>query len=108
MVTIAHPALKIRADRKFVIGLIEAEYGVTFELISGDTKPSEIVEARQMYCYLCRILTPLSLHQIGRSINRHHSTVLTSVRTVYNRIQNKDALVYPRFISIINKLRDEI
>ena len=52
--------------------------------MTGRTRFGYIVEARRMYCYLARVLTPKSLKSIGKKISRDHATVLHACKTVDN------------------------
>jgi len=46
----------------------------------------DIVEARQIYCFISRVETGLSLAVIGKVINRDHATVLHSMRSILGLI----------------------
>jgi chromosomal replication initiator protein len=50
--------------------------------LSGSGRNPRIVQARHIAIYLCRQLTDASLSQLGRSFERDHSTVLSSIRRV--------------------------
>jgi chromosomal replication initiator protein len=41
-----------------------------------------VVIPRQVAMFLCKQLTPASLPDIGRAFNKHHSTVIHSIRKV--------------------------
>lgn len=43
---------------------------------------------RNVYVYLCRQLTDLTVEEIGRSLNRNHSTVLYASEVIAHRIKN--------------------
>lgn len=57
-------------------------YGLDTDALCGLSHHKSIVFARQVAMYLCRTLTSLSLKDIGKSFNRDHTTVLTSIRKI--------------------------
>ena len=57
------------------------------EYITIETRKRHIVELRQIFQWLCRNKTTLSLHKIGQITGgRDHSTVINSCRVVDNLI----------------------
>lgn len=62
--------------------------GVSIPDIFSKSRKSEIVEARQLYCYLIR--KHLSLHKIGKIININHATVVHSVNVINKLIEVND------------------
>lgn len=50
--------------------------------ISRTTRKRQYVEARSIYFKLCRDFTQLSLEQIGKTVNRDHSSVLHGIRSI--------------------------
>jgi len=69
-------------------------YGVTQNEICSVLRKKEVRWPRQVYGFLCCEYTNNPLHKIGDSINRDHSTILHSKRTVLNEIEfNSDVRV---------------
>lgn len=61
--------------------------------IKSVIRSRELVLARQIYCYVASLTGRYSLSKIATLIgNRHHSTVLVSIRKVKNNISVKDPL----------------
>ena len=53
------------------------------------TRKREIVIARQLFCYITIKYFSYTLVQVGRFLNRHHSTVIHSVNAYTDYLQMK-------------------
>ena len=62
-------------------------YGIEEEDIRGQRRGKNIAMARHVSIYLIRSLTNLSLEDIGKHFDKHHSTVLASIRKVEDLIK---------------------
>jgi hypothetical protein len=52
-------------------------YGIERGHLTGPRRVTELVRARQMFCYVCRMIEPQqSWPRIGRHISRDHTTAL--------------------------------
>lgn len=58
--------------------------------IRENTRKREVVEARAFYYELARKLTNYSLDKIGNSLDKHHSTVLYSLKNVVMYLNKED------------------
>ena len=65
-------------------------YAVNDDEIIGRSRLGHIVEARRMFCYLSRMLTPKSLKVIGKKIDRDHATVLHQFNNVAGYVHISD------------------
>ncbi len=65
-----------------IISQVCKYYSVDENTLRGTLKTKGVTEARQMAVYLIRQLTNLSLPDIGKELNRDHSTILHSIRKV--------------------------
>ncbi|HTV01099.1 MAG TPA: chromosomal replication initiator protein DnaA, partial [Luteitalea sp.] len=65
-------------------------YGVRPSELKAASNSRNIVMPRQVAMYLCKTLTSASLPDIGRAFNKHHSTVIHSIRKVEDE-RRKDA-----------------
>ena len=79
-------------EKKITADLIIAETARYFQLSSDDLKGQSrtraTVQARQISQYLMRIMTPLSLKEVGEAFGgRDHTTVLNGVRNVENDVK---------------------
>jgi chromosomal replication initiation ATPase DnaA len=54
--------------------------GIAAADIYGKSRMADIVRARQMVMYIARHNTKMSMQQIGKALNRDHSTVSHGVR----------------------------
>lgn len=78
-------------------------YGVTLEEVRSRTRRESVVFARQAYCYKAFWDTCQSTNNIGELINRDHSTVSHSIKTVKNYLE----VDYRRFTDIYNMLLND-
>ena len=60
---------------------------------------------RNIYVYLCRLLTDLTVEEIGRSLNRNHSTILYASEVIEHKIK-MDKKVKHQVDFLSQKLRD--
>lgn len=62
-------------------------YSMEPAAITGSSRVKEIVQARQVSIYLIRSITSLSLPEIGKVFNQHHTTVMHSLEKVEKRMK---------------------
>jgi chromosomal replication initiator protein len=70
-------ALKRRSDR--IIDWCASIFGVSRDAITGPARNAVVVRARDMAIYQMAAHTTMSASEIGRRVNRDHSTVLYSI-----------------------------
>lgn len=70
-----------------ILKVVCSFFEVTIEDLKSKRRIPEFVIARRFYCYLAREKTKASLHQIGKKINRDHSTVLYSCNVVSDELR---------------------
>jgi chromosomal replication initiator protein len=91
-------------DRAITIEIIQKSVSDYYNLKLADLKSrnnsKSVAMPRQVAMYLCKLLTPASLPEIGRSFGgKHHSTVIHSIRKIEGlRQKNGD------FNTVINNL----
>ena len=90
----------IPGDLDIILGTICRASGISRAAIISNSRKTEIVAARQAYCYYARKYTKKSFDRIGRDINRDHATVLHSVRTVNDLLDAKDSMM----LDLVNKV----
>ena len=66
-------------------------YSVDESVLRGTLKNKGTAEARQVAIYLIRKLTNLSTPDIGKELNKDHSTVLYSIKKVEQALASSDA-----------------
>lgn len=79
-----------RSDRgplDYILTAIEMSTNITIVQVKGKTRKRAVSEARHCFCFLAQKYTMLPLEVIGEHINRHHSTVIHSIRTAEALIQ---------------------
>ena len=85
-----------------IINVVAEHFGVSIEDIVSKKRNKEIALPRQVYMYLCRELTDVSLDSIGSNVGgRDHTTVMHGVDKIKEDINNNEEL--RNKISIIRK-----
>ncbi|MEN8258794.1 MAG: chromosomal replication initiator protein DnaA [Thermodesulfobacteriota bacterium] len=74
--------ISVEMIRDFIAG----QYKVTINDLQSKSRKRTIAFPRQVCMYLARRHTELPLSDIGRAVNRDHSTVVHAVRTITNKI----------------------
>ncbi len=97
--------------RKEIISIVCDAYDTTIKEVRSKTRRGDVVEARQMICYLLRMLRETTYVGIAAFINRDHSTAYVSVDVIRDRIDNGQLLVRDNeklnmLIDLANKLDD--
>ena len=80
-------------EKKITAELIITETARYFQLspddLKGQSRTRVMVQARQIAMYLMRMMTPLSLKEVGEAFGgRDHTTVLNGVRNVENDVKS--------------------
>ncbi len=65
---------------------------LTSKELRGRQRARHIVRARQVACFLMSRLSTRSLMEIGRFINRDHTTVMHAIQTVRKKLDEGDEL----------------
>jgi chromosomal replication initiation ATPase DnaA len=86
--------LKIIITRQFEISVSDLE---------GPRRFKNFVFARKLFCYLAVKYTQVSTVKIGKSIKKHHSTVLYSVEEVLKELGKFEAFLEPLEVEINEK-----
>ena len=84
-----------------IVHFVANFYGVTDEDILGRSHSHECALPRQIAMYLCRRDLNLPFQKIGRIFTRDHSTVMTSVKAIQQKIDAQD----PDISEILMKFR---
>ncbi len=74
-----------------VITYVSQKYNIPFEDIVGKRKTDAIASARQIAVFLLRELTEMSHANVGKVFNRDHSTVVSSVNKIKERMNDDPA-----------------
>jgi len=82
-----------------ILDIVSNHLKISIDEMKGRTRQRAVVEAKQVFCYLCRNLLPLSFKQIGNILNIDHATVLHSVKAIEDRM-----FIYPREKTSIENL----
>ncbi len=67
-------------------------YGIEYKSIMSSSRKSDIVIARQVSMYIVRSLTNLSLPEMGKFYDMHHTTVMHSIDKIEKALKTDKAL----------------
>jgi len=73
-----------------ILEVIEQITKVKKSDIFSTKRYKKIMFARHLYCYFAKEKTNATLMEIGNSINRHHSTVINSLKLISDMIYIND------------------
>jgi hypothetical protein len=92
--------------RVSVIDAIETSLSITYNQIISKARKREIADARHLYMYFMRQFG-FSLHSIGISINRDHSSVVFGIKKVRTLI-DIDPLFKDKFVLLESVLKNNL
>lgn len=75
-----------------IIERVAKKYGITPEDIKGRKRTREIATPRHISIYIIRKMTELSLPAIGKTMNRDHTTIMSSIDFVENELKTNSLL----------------
>jgi chromosomal replication initiator protein len=75
-----------------IISFVCQAYGISFDDLRSRSRKRDRVIARNTVFYLARKHTELSLVEIGRRLNRKHSTVIKGITSVEREISRRTPL----------------
>ncbi len=86
-----------------IFAAVSIKYKIPTEEIKSRKQTSNVVNARHVCIYLIRTLTDLTLSQIGQLFSRDHTTAMSSLRKIENRISSDTS-----FEAEINELISDV
>ena len=69
-----------------IIQAVISCFKIPLEDFKSSCRVRKLVDARSVYCYVARKHTQKSLTNIGNTLNRHHATVINSLRYIDDMI----------------------
>ncbi len=100
---IASELLQATTPQK-IISVVAAFYGIRTEDILGKSHAQEYALPRQIAMHLCRTQLNLPFMKIGSVFSRDHSTVMTSVKQIQQRLDQADREMCSAIAEIQRKL----
>ena len=74
-------------DLNDILQEVSEKYGISVENITGKSRKTEIVAARQMFCYIAKNKGKWTLKQICKTINvKQHGTVIHACKATENML----------------------
>ena len=94
---IVRPKIKINeldAEWTEAMRVVAIVYDVTPDAIVDKVRTQNIMDARHLFCYLCRKHLKMTYLSVGKILHRDHSTIINSVQVYeslieYDRTSNK-------------------
>jgi len=78
----------VRAEE--IVDRIAREYGFTREEILAADRHKSVTYARHLAMFFCRLRTGMSFPELGGVFERDHSTVMSGVRRIADRLNGAD------------------
>lgn len=80
----------------FILELVKNHYDVTQEQLVSESKNTPVVQCRRAYFCLARTQTSISLSEIGKLVERDHSTVHYSLKKMdeFEEVNDKEWSTY--------------
>jgi len=75
---------------ELILEEVSAFYGVSVEKLKGSARTSDVVFPRQVAGFLMRELMGLSLPEIGKVLNQHHTTIMHGITRVQKETEQKE------------------
>ena len=88
-----------------IFEIIGRHYSVPVEEIRGKKRLKDITTARHVTIYILRSITELSLNDIGRYFDMHHTSVLSACNNVSENMKSDPKLEY-EISSLIREIRN--
>ena len=82
-----------------VLEAVSVTTGVSGEKVFGKDRHRDIMAARHLFCYMAKLHTDCTLMNIGKYINRDHTTVINSIKVVNDMIDTN----YEVFVDLVHK-----
>ena len=86
-----------------IFSVVNEKYGVSKDELAGPKRNKEIAAARHICIFLIRELTEMSFPNIGKLLERDHTTVMSSYNNSFTRYQ-----LEPMFTLEMNELKKEL
>jgi chromosomal replication initiator protein len=86
-----------------IFSIVNEKYGVSKDELAGPKRNKDIAAARHICIFLIRELTEMSFPNIGKLLERDHTTVMSSYNNSFTRYQ-----LEPMFTLEINELKKEL
>lgn len=87
-----------------LLSAVAEKFGMRVDELTGRGQSREMAQPRQLAMYLCRELLKLPFVKIGELFDRDHSTVMTSVRQIEQRLKDPQDTLTADYGALIKKL----
>ena len=88
-----------------IVSHIADFYGLSSKDILSKSQTQECTTPRQLAMFLCRSQLKMPFMKIGEYFNRDHSTVISSVKIMEEKIQKRDKEISPALAAIQQKIQ---
>lgn len=100
--------LKIQITPSSIIDAVAQHFGIFTKDILGSSQRKDCTLPRQIAVFFCREKLNLAYKKIGEIFDRDHSTIMSSVKFINQKKQEKNNNIYFSLLAIEKKLSDEI
>lgn len=84
-----------------ILKALSAHFGITADDILGKSQAREFAFPRQIAMYLYREKLKLPYQGIGKLFGRDHSTVMSSIKQIEQKIENKETLTLEAILGVV-------
>ena len=88
-----------------IFAAVEKNYGIKKAELVSKSRVKEVAQARHITIYLIRTVIEMSLPNIGKLINRDHTTVISSIDNIEKRIAS-DSIFEMEINNLIKEIRE--
>ena len=94
----------MKLDLNIILRECCSYYGQDIEDVKSKSRLSELIEVRQMYCYLAKVRHYHKCKHTGNLINRDHSSVVHSAKAIENQFSINNKKVREDYIAIVRRM----
>jgi len=94
----------MKLDLNIILRECCAFYEQDIEDVKSKSRLSELIEVRQMYCYLAKVRHYHKCKPTGDLINRDHSSVVHSAKVIENQFSINNKKVREDYIAIVRRM----
>lgn len=95
---------KLRPEH--ILQRVAENYGVPIGELTGRAQTRDLVVPRQLAMYYCRQNLKMPLTKIGALFERDHSTVMSSIKRVEEKLKQPDSELVADHLTILRKLQN--
>jgi len=101
--TIINPNEKRKIDLSLIADIVAEHYEISVKDIFSKKRSNDVAYPRQIVMYLCNDLTSMHVTDIGKQLDKHHSTIIHGIQTIKDDMKED-----PKLVETINVIKKKI